>query len=245
MIRMLSKVKSRSWRIFYHLVKKIIGAIMIFVIILGVAGFRLPKKAEAVVAVFDMVGVESGDMLEACTTLGGASTADTSVKRSGTYSYKIAYTSAASHRTITLGIPGPVNGSPACNGNLGSPIYVSLFFQISALPSSGTETLGALITAGSAQIMRWGVNSSGNILVYDSKTPETTLGTSTTAISVNTWYRLDIKGSKDEGGAWAIKIYNDPVTGNGRGSPRLTARQMFILTTLCLVALIIRGMREF
>src|SRR3989344_1661951 len=202
----------------HKLLIKTVLVLALFVLVFGLAAFKPPEKAEAVVAVLNIFGAESGDLLEAFSFSSGVSTT-TSVKRSGSYSFLLPYTSSSVNRTIDLGQISPTSGTPAGNGNLGNPAYISLFFQISALPGSAEETLGTTVNSSSVQKMRWAVNSSGNILVYDSD--NALLDTSTATIAVNTWYRLDIKSSSSADGAWAIKIYNDPVTGNGAGSPTL------------------------
>src|SRR3989344_2880264 len=151
----------------HKLLIKTVLVLALFVLVFGLAAFKPPEKAEAVVAVLNIFGAESGDLLEAFSFSSGVSTT-TSVKRSGSYSFLLPYTSSSVNRTIDLGQISPTSGTPAGNGNLGNPAYISLFFQISALPGSAEETLGTTVNSSSVQKMRWAVNSSGNILVYDS-----------------------------------------------------------------------------
>lgn len=84
--------------------------------------------------------------------------------------------------------------------------YVSLYFQYAVAPAAGDEPILQIRQATNTKF-EVRINSTGKLYGYNSAL--TLVASGTTALSANTWYRLDLKvGSSATVGAYELKINN-------------------------------------
>jgi hypothetical protein len=149
-----------------------------------------------------MTGWETGDSQEVVTTSGTFSV-QTTTKRTGAYALQSnPTTTAVGYQQWRLANAWVAAASDAVLAH--DTLYVTLYFQYATKPSSGDEPLIEFRHASGVKAdVRLDLN--GNILMYNSA--GTLLGTSSSVLTVSTWYRLDIKcGTSATVGAYEVKI---------------------------------------
>jgi hypothetical protein len=84
-------------------------------------------------------------------------------------------------------------------------VWVSLYFRYATLPTVGDEPIFNTRTSGGTIKFEARIDTAGKIQGYNSAL--TQVGTGTTALSANTWYRLDFKvGTSGTVGAYELRI---------------------------------------
>jgi hypothetical protein len=152
-------------------------------------------------AILNLSGWEPGDATESATTSGTISVQGTT-KRSGAYALQVNPTTTAvgyhqfRNSTWTAGSVDAVFAH--------DDLYVTFYFRDATKPAANDEEIMQFQhTGGTKLAIR--INSSGNLLAYNG-TP-TLVATGSTALSADTWYRLDVKcGTSATVGAYEVKI---------------------------------------
>ncbi len=145
-------------------------------IFLFIGGLFLSFTQSAHATVLWMSGAETGSISEAV-TLYGTPNISTSTVRSGTYSYE-------------------TNGSNTCfysNAAYTSTtsMYTRAYMYFTALPSVSNVIIQTV--AGSTGVSTLELNTDGSLTAKIGASSGTVVGTSSTTLSPNTWYRIDFK----------------------------------------------------
>lgn len=161
--------------------KKILITLLIFLIPLTSYG-----------ATVNFVGFETGDTDEGSGT--GTISVQNTVVNTGTYALRANPTTTNEGNFRLKGI-NPNGGDE----NMGESIsYIRFYFRYATAPSSGMESMLALVTnvSGKSGSLQLTLGSDGIIGIYDGFNHPTTLGafvaSSTSALSADTWYRIEL-----------------------------------------------------
>lgn len=92
--------------------------------------------------------------------------------------------------------------------------YLEFVFQVTTLPSADNEPICNVLTTAAAQKIEIRINSSGNLLAYNSG--GTLLATGSTALSTGTAYRIGVLCGTGASGSWEVRI-NGSVEISGTG----------------------------
>jgi len=153
--------------------------------------------------VLNFAGAESGDLTE-FTGYEGNVTADSTTKRTGGYS--IRFNNAAGeaadawiHKPATTGVVG------ATSVNV-DPCYHRFYLRVATAPSAGQNPATFYIPTYStiAGKCSYQLDSNRKIRLYDSG--DSLVATSTTVLSLNTWYLIEIKSSNGSDSAYELRI---------------------------------------
>lgn len=91
-------------------------------------------------------------------------------------------------------------------------LYGKFMMRMASLPASLRCAIYGVFTTGSQVKMEVRVNSNGYLEVYDAD--DTLVSTGSTQLSVDTWYRIEVKCGTGTSGAYAVKINgNQEVSG--------------------------------
>lgn len=130
------------------------------------------------------------------------------IKKNGSY--------AAEFDKVTNNIPSLVLAPYAADGrintNSGSygTIYFTGYFRYASKPASGDEFILTIVpSGGGTEIAGITLASDGKLKIYDTGNGngnEVLLGTSTTALSQDVWYRIGIKIIAGASGSYEVKI---------------------------------------
>ena len=150
-----------------------------------------------------MVGFETGDTSEANSTTGTVSV-QTGTVRSGTYALRVNPTTNGQGIFTITGIAA--DGSYNFSGMSLATAYLTVYFRVATAPgSSDEEILVFQDTNNSVVKMMVRLTSARKLAVYD--TTVALQATGTTVLSLNTWYRLDIKcGTGAATAPWEVNI---------------------------------------
>lgn len=132
------------------------------------------------------IGFEAGTPNEwgnglTATVTGDAIAVDTGIVRSGTYSYKVSYSTTAS----TTGRAGMIT----LNTGTTNTLFCRFYLYITSIPNERSQLIRtwnvttALGTRGSLSI-----NTDGSLQLYNGAT---TVGSASTALTTNTWHRVE------------------------------------------------------
>lgn len=145
-------------------------------------------------------GFEMGAMIELDSNNGTASIQSTTV-RTGTYALRVNPTTTAVGSVTLAGIAA----GGASTGYSAATTYIRFYFRYATKPSSGDEEIYRT-RAGAALKFQLRLNSSGNLVAYQQDL--TSLGTGSTALSADTWYRIEVRvGTAVAGsGVWEVKL---------------------------------------
>lgn len=188
---------------------------------------RLPRKLVAFILVFSLTkaeaaivqicGFETGTALESTTTSGTFSVQATT-KRTGGYALRInpTTTNAGFADIRFLGANGDAGGNNAT-------IYTRFYFRYGTKPSSNNEPIYAAVSTAPATKLEIRIDSSGQILAYDSAL--SLLGTGSTVLAQDTWYRIEVLSGTGAAANYEVRIdgttelsgtANQTVTNHGR-----------------------------
>jgi hypothetical protein len=153
-------------------------------------------------------GFEAGNR-EELGPVGTGFTIQTTTKRTGAYALKL--------NPVTTGLGYVQINSPGADGSLtggfGTDCRVQFYLYVAALPTANSEPLCGFSTA-SVFTLYCGLRSDGKLELFG-PTYATSLGVSTTVLSVDTWYLIDLKKTYT-GADWdyELRIF-DAATGTG------------------------------
>lgn len=166
---------------------------------------------------------DGGDDYQPFQGSGGTGVVTSAQAKHGTYSVNFAKTST---NTSWQDFPTVRNADGTINGNSGSyaEMYLDFYFRYATKPSSNYEMILEIAGAGGNPLAFLALNSSGNIAVYDfnNYSTPTLLATGSTALSANTWYKVQFKIVAGSSGSYELKI-DDVSDASGSRSWTLTA----------------------
>lgn len=135
-------------------------------------------------AVVQICGFETGDATEAVSTNGTFDAGYTAVKRTGAYALRVNPTTTAA---------GSVEFRRGSLANLGNSVFVRIYFRYATKPAANHEPILTIINTVGALKFELRINSSGNLLGYDSGVAAITDGTGAAAtLAQDTWYRIEV-----------------------------------------------------
>ncbi len=154
-------------------------------------------------------GFETGDGYEgeressAASThgLGGTSSVQTSVKYSGDYALRCNPTTTNLGYFIMAGIDSSGRRFYFDQATL----YYKFMFRVDTLPAATSEEIFISQDSVPGGKLYVRINSTGNLIAYQSN-GTTILATGTTALSLATWYRIDIKVGTGASAPWEVRI---------------------------------------
>lgn len=152
-------------------------------------------------AVLNFTGLESGDSSEAQSTTGTFSI-QSSVVRSGSYALRVNPTTSA---TGNVRMAKHSSEGVATTAFGVSTLYHRFYFRVATAPSADEEQMYVVLDDGGSDKCYLTLNSSRNIKAYNNA--GSLIGTGTTVLSTNTWYRIELKTSTGSGSqAFVVRI---------------------------------------
>ena len=173
------------------------------------------KRSEKTMSILNFTGweqggtlsTEAGDDYQPFQGSGGTGSIVTSPVKHGTYAIRFAKTST---NTRWQSVPTARNADGSINENSGSyaEMYVEFYFRYATKPGSNYEEIMEIQSSGGDTIAFLALNSSGNIVVYDFNNYSTPVlvATGSTALSQDTWYKVQFKIVAGGSGSYQLKI---------------------------------------
>lgn len=150
-------------------------------------------------AFLKVYGPVTGDDTEPSVTSGTYSVVTSPVLVSGSYALRSNPTTTAVGRVHL-----PKHGA---NGNFTdynvATTYWRVWFRVATLPATGEPFMSLVDTSNNVKI-ELRMNSTGNILAYDSTI--TLIATGSTTLTLNSWYRIEVKCGTGASAAYELKI---------------------------------------
>lgn len=169
------------------------------------------------------LSTEAGDDYQPFQGSGGTGSIVTSPVKHGTYAIRFGKTGT---NTRWQDMPTVRNADGSINGNSGSyaEMYIECYFRYATKPSSNYEMIFEVMSSGGDPIAFLALNSSGNIAVYDFNNYSTPVlvATGSTALSQDTWYKVQFKIVAGSSGSYQLKI-DDSSDASGSRSWVITA----------------------
>lgn len=164
-----------------------------------------------------ILGFETNDGGAECVVNGSYAGFTNTQAHSGTYSGRVH--PPATTATSSFSIIGFDSNGIAVGFNL-SPVYLRFYIYIVTLPAANSEEILSILSIVNAQKMTCRVTSAGNLQVYQSDGTTQMGSDGTMVLSLNTWYRIEVKCGKETGGGgngeYEVKIDgNVELTGTG------------------------------
>lgn len=147
-------------------------------------------------ATLNIVGFDTGDTRE-CSSTGGTFSIVSSPVHSTAGGYALRVNPTASQGYVFI-VQYDAEGDQASLST--STLRVRFYFRYATKPASGDAIIFQARGSGAAVRYSVKINSSGNLIFRNSSTD---LATGGTALSANTWYRIDVKGVS---GAWEVRL---------------------------------------
>lgn len=131
----------------------------------------------------------------------GTTAYSTSTVRTGNQAFRVNPTTTAVGYCEISGIGA--NGRSSLLGE--ATMYYQFWFRYATKPSSGDEEIFVVRANTGVDKLSIRIDSAGNLVVYNSV--PTAVGTSATALSANTWYKIEVQcGTSATVGAYDLKI---------------------------------------
>ena len=137
---------------------------------------------------------------------GGASTVTSPVHGAGSYALKIVAASGVTTNVALRGFSSTTGQGLLAGAASVATTFLRFYFQIGSLPAGAAVVTIVGVMAGAATLkLQIQINSSGNLKALDSA--GTALATGATVLSINTWYRIELKcATAAANAAWELKI---------------------------------------
>lgn len=147
-------------------------------------------------AIINSVSFETGTTAEVAFVSGTVSVVTTPVRGSNIYSLRVNPT-------------GTATGSVMLNGPTGAGVniptgYITVFFRYATKPTTGDEPILRPAASGAVDKSELRLNSSGQLVLYDSAL--SLVATGTTVLAADTWYRIDLLSSTGTSSAYEVRI---------------------------------------
>jgi hypothetical protein len=138
--------------------------------------------------------------MEITAITGAGQTINTTTKRSGGASYKVVSSNAASRY-----VERTYNASDVVS-------YARGYFYFTAFPTDTTGAILALINSGGSECGSIAITTAGKLQLYDGNIAGTQRGSDSSALSLNTWYGVEL--AVNNGGATELeaRLWQDGVT---------------------------------
>lgn len=150
-------------------------------------------------------GFETGDTTEFNGNSGTFSYSTTTV-RSGTYALRM-NPAASAVSTVQLTGYGSTGTISNAAPNV-APCYGRLYFRVAGAPSSGSARIFSQKNTGNTDDKLYAMlNSSRQVEIYDGT--DALLATTTAALSLDTWYRIEWVAGNGTSAAWSLDVYTD------------------------------------
>jgi len=167
-----------------------------------------------------LCGFETGSITDSGLTGGSGQSISSVTVRSGVYSLRSnPVTTATNYFSLNF---FDANGIGTTPPNIATT-YISFYFCYATPPASGSEEFLSFLDSGASYKLSLRLTSTGAVQVYNAA--GTQLGSDSSALSANRWYRLDVKcGTSATIGPYELKIDDTSiVSGTGNtGSSNLT-----------------------
>ena len=166
-------------------------------ILFASALLALPAHAARI----NIIGFESGDLNPEPWTYSGTLSISSSTVRTGTYSLRVNPTTTGTG-LCRIGCFTAAGGrDTACSV---ATLYTRFYFRYATKPASGSEIIYQARTSGDVVKFTLRINSSGNLLAYDSA--GSLLATGSTALVQDTWYRIELMVGTGASANWAVQL---------------------------------------
>jgi len=142
-----------------------------------------------------------------CGGSGGTVSVQTAIKRSGTYALRTNPTTSALGWVRLM--PVDARGLSHPSAVFGASAWTRFYLYVVALPASSNEAIVYLSDASTASKAQYSINSTGNLLAYNSA--NTLVQTSTAALTPGQWYKIDVLVNSGAGST-AYQLLVDDVT---------------------------------
>lgn len=146
-------------------------------------------------ALLSFTGFETGDASDMLGTVGTFSVQN-SVVRTGGYALRCNPTTTGTGYVIMVGLG--TNGQVSNLSN--ATLYATFYFRYATKPTSNEESICKFVT----KEIELKINSSGQLSVWVAGGGSQLGSTGSTALSADTWYRIEF--SCDGSGSWAVQI---------------------------------------
>ena len=162
--------------------------------------FVLSIQTNGLCTTLNIIGWETGGNSET-DTVSGTVSVQTTVKNSGAYALQANPTTTAVgfHR-----IKRPNSTTGTSGGFSVNTLYTRFYFRYATKPASGDEEFCSFFQDSTTYKSSLRLNSSGNIVFYDSTA--TAIATGSTALAQDTWYRIGAQTGTGAAGAFEIFI---------------------------------------
>jgi hypothetical protein len=166
-------------------------------------------------AVLNLCGFESGASSERSTDSGTFSVQSTT-KRTGNYALRINTSTTGFHRFNQFATDGNTTNMNAAD------VYVRFYMRVATAPAANTENVFQAHDNTNVKL-ELRLNSSRQLVAYD--TALSVLGTGATALSLNTWYRIEVRVGTGAAATYEVKIDGvSELSGTGNLSTTNNAR---------------------
>lgn len=154
----------------------------------------------ALAAPLNIQGWETGGE-EGCQSNTGTRSVSSATFRSGAYALRVNPTTTAvgNCRVATMASTGI-----ATTGFGTANLYSRFYFRAATLPASNDEEVFVVLDTSGTQMASIRINSAGNLTVYDNA--QVSQGTGSTALSLNTWYRIEFRTQVGATGSFELLI---------------------------------------
>lgn len=149
----------------------------------------------------NIIGFESGSLDPEPWTYSGTVSISSTTVRTGGYSLRVNPTTTATGLYRVGCFTSAGGRDVACSV---ATLYTRFYFRYATKPASGSEILYQSRTSADGVKFSLRLNSSGNLLAYDSA--GSLLATGSTALSQDTWYRIEVRVETGASVGWEAKL---------------------------------------
>lgn len=156
-------------------------------------------------AVVRFTGFELGAVIdEIVDASSGTFSIQNSTVRTGDYALRCNPTTSAVGHVTFSSLDGA--GANSSAGFSKSTLWVRVYFRYATKPGSGSEPIAAIFN-GTTSLSQIRITSAGNLQLWDSPNNAQVGSNSSTALSANTWYMVELKMTNSTaGGNWELWI---------------------------------------
>lgn len=171
---------------------RVVGGILLLLCVLA-----SPAQAARI----NIIGFESGDLNPEPWTYSGTLSISSTTVRTGGYALRVNPTTTATG-LMRIGCFTAAGGrDTACSV---ATLYTRFYFRYATKPASGSEILYQARTSGDSVKFSLRLNSSGNLVAYDSA--GSLLATGSTVLAQDTWYRIEPMVGTGASANWAVQL---------------------------------------
>jgi len=170
---------------------------VVWIVLVLLCALASPANAARI----NIIGFESGSLDPEPWTYSGTISISSTTVRTGGYALRVNPTTTATG-LYRIGCFTAAGGrDTACSV---ATLYTRFYFRYATKPASGSEIVYQARTSGDAVKFSLRLNSSGNLLAYDSA--GSLLATGSTALAQDTWYRIELMVGTGASANWAVQL---------------------------------------